>query len=63
MLDIEFRKLVRNMRHAQRQYFRTRRDLDPQKKDQWLKLSKEFEKMVDHELRDDGQQTLFGSET
>jgi len=48
----EFRDLVRRMRNAQKQYFQTRER-------NWLNLSKKFEREVDKELANGGQQSLF----
>jgi len=48
----EFRKLVSEMRHAQKEYFRTRAGGT-------LERSKRLERQVDEELADDGQKVLF----
>ena len=52
MTNAEFRKLVSEMRHAQKNYFRTRSG-------DALDKSKRLERQVDKELADDGQQVLF----
>ena len=52
MTHEEFRKLVSEMRHAQKEYFRTRSG-------DALDKSKRLERQVDKELADDGQQVLF----
>lgn len=50
--DVEFRELVRQMRHNQRRYFATRNQ-------DALRISKELEKRVDEELAKDRQMVLF----
>lgn len=51
----EFRALVRQMRNAQRRWFKSKgRDHEA------LELSKNLERQVDRELRMDEQPTLFG---
>ena len=52
MMDGNFRTLVAEMRAAQKEYFRTR------SKDA-LQKSKELEKLVDIELKNNSEQTLF----
>lgn len=55
MNDHQFRDLVRRMRQAQKEYFRTRNS-------GWLRLSKDLEKQIDDELRhdeDDATGSLF----
>ena len=53
--DDKFRALVRRMREAQREYFRTRNS-------GWLKLSKDLEKQVDDALGGEPEASgdLFG---
>lgn len=50
--DVEFRELVRRMRHNQRRCFATRNQ-------DALRISKELEKRVDEELAKDRQMVLF----
>lgn len=53
MNDSQFRDLVRRMRQAQREYFKTRNS-------GWLRLSKDLEKQVDQELKQiDNNPALF----
>lgn len=53
MNDSQFRDLVRRMRQAQREYFKTRNS-------GWLQLSKDLEKQVDQELKQiDNNPALF----
>ncbi len=53
MNDHQFRDLVRRMRQAQKEYFRTRNS-------GWLRLSKDLEKQVDEELKKTpGEASLF----
>lgn len=53
MNDSQFRDLVRRMRQAQREYFKTRNS-------GWLRLSKDLEKQVDQELKQiDNNSALF----
>jgi hypothetical protein len=49
----DFCKLVDGMRHAQKEYFRTRSSTA-------LDESKRLERRVDEALRDDGQKEMFG---
>ena len=49
---VAFRKLVAEMRHAQKQYFKERSP-------QWLNESKKLERMVDRNLESQGQRELF----
>ena len=51
MTHEEFRKLVADMRHVQKSYFRTRRSDD-------LEESKHLERKVDEALTDNGQKEL-----
>lgn len=53
--DNDFRALVRRMRQAQKEYFKTRNS-------GWLRLSKDLEKKVDDALSVGGEATgdLFG---
>lgn len=55
MNDQDFRRLVADMRNAQRRYFRNRKTED-------LEESKALERQVDVELRTTGQQEMFGEE-
>lgn len=55
MDSVQFRRLVREMREAQKRYFKTR-SLDV------LETSKRLEREVDRELENDGQGVLFGDE-
>lgn len=48
----ELRKLVAEMRHSQKEYFRTRSHTA-------LEASKRLEKLVDRALADDGQKEMF----
>lgn len=48
----EFKRLVADMRNAQREYFRTRSAAA-------LDASKRLERKVDEALKDDGQKELF----
>lgn len=49
----EFKALVAEMRHAQREYFRIRTLV-------WLEESKRLERLVDESLKHDRQKPLFG---
>jgi hypothetical protein len=51
----EFRQLVGDMREAQKRYFKERLQRD-------LERSKALERIVDAELRDNGQGEMFGEE-
>jgi hypothetical protein len=51
----QFRKLVAVMRHAQKEYFRTRSTTA-------LEESKRLEKSVDRELSNNGQRQMFDHE-
>lgn len=52
MTNEEFRKLVSEMRHSQKEYFRTRSG-------DALDKSKRLERQVDKALADNGQKELF----
>lgn len=53
MADSDLRTLVAEMRHAQKEYFRTRSPTA-------LEESKRLERKVDEALADTGQKKLFG---
>ena len=53
MTSEDFRHLVAEMRHAQREYFRTRSPTS-------LEAAKRTERAVDEELKQDGQKRFFG---
>ena len=55
MNELEFRKLVADMRLAQMTYFRTRDTAS-------LAYARDLERKVDEELRDDRQRKLFSQQ-